>query len=210
MIYENASGTHKTPRWAQTLLNRSRHPACVLLDIVGKARKDGAQLLVRYRGAFPELTALALEFADMRQIKITAHFAAAASAGLGCIVELVPDQADCVLESRVSKLAALRSKLRPRRQQRGVPPDISEYCLYFERAGKRVSAFEFYIDPRQSQRLIAAYYGAHDVLKLLEKDPDDDDDDDSDSDFVDQQQQPLSGMERKSTDKGQLQFIKIV
>jgi hypothetical protein len=200
MIYENASGTHKTPRWAQKLLSRSRHPSCVLIDIVSKARKDGAPIIVKYKHEFPDVTDLRLNFDIDRGIIVTAAFSVNGHSA-GCIQETVPIAADCVLEARITKLEALRRKL-----GRKSPQDISEYCLYFERAGKRASVFEFYIDPRESDRLIADYYGARDLLQVLDKDPDDDDDDDND--FI-EQQQPLGNVKKEKTDKAELRFIKI-
>jgi len=197
MIYENASGTHKTPRWAQKLVSRSRHSACVLIDIVSKARKDGAPIVVKFRTEFPDVTDLRINFDIDNGILITAPFSVNGKSA-GCISETVLISADCVLEARITKLEALQRKL-----GRRPPTDISEYCLYFEHGGKRVSALEFYIDPRKSDRLIADYYGASDLLKVLDQDPDDDD---SDNDFVDQ---PLTSVKKEKTDKTDFQFIKI-
>jgi hypothetical protein len=201
MIYENSSGTHKTPRWAQKLLSRSRHPACVLLDIVGKALKDSAPILVQYRGKFCEVNDLTIEYHDDSGISIRAAFVKK-GAFSHSITELVSTISDCVLEARTTKFEALR-----RRIKRQIP-DISEYRLYFEISGKRVSGFEFYLDPRNSPRLIASYNYAHDVSKILDADPDDDNAS-SDGDFNSFMDQPLAERKEGNSDAGELQFIKI-
>jgi len=196
MIYERASATHKTPRWAQTLLSRARHPSCVLLDMIARAQMDGVPIAVRYKLTYPETTGLSIKFTDGKGIQILSRFSVNGNPA-GCIIEEVPTNADCVLEARATKLHVLRRRLRR------VAPDVSEYCLYFERNGRRVSDFEFYVNPQQSKLLLADLDNNHNATsKLLGDDPDFA----SEEEFFDQ---PLSRVEIFQIENGTQQFIKI-
>jgi len=184
---------HRRPKWAQSLLNRARHPSCVLVDIIGKARKDNAPIAVKFNGTLVNLALLSVDFdAERRGICISAQFKDAKGAPSANIVsEIVPIAADCILEERVTKLEALRRRIRQPTTQDDALARLGEYCLYFEQHGRRVSAFEFHIDPRKSARLIADHQQPKHSLPPLALNTSalvDSEDCDHTSDFIDSPQ----------------------
>jgi len=208
--------SHKRrPKWTQSLLSRVRHPSSVLVDIIGKARKDGAAITVRYNRRFIDVSQMTVDFDGESNIVIAAQFIVNDTRG-GTITELVPFATDCVLEERITKLEALRRLLLQRSSSTTTSPTpthgtsgVGEYCLYFESLGQRASAFEFYIDPRRSPRLLADYHQATTAAAAAEttsaKSFVDSEEVDHTSDYIDSPRYADGG---GSGNSDRLQFIK--
>lgn len=212
----------RRPKWTQSLLSRVRHPSSVLVDIVNKARRDGAPVTVRYNRRFMDLGHLTVDFDGESNIVISAQFIVNGTRG-GQITELVPFATDCVLEERVTKLEALRRLLLQRSSPSAPTPPllnahatVGEYCLYFESLGQRASAFEFYIDPRRSSRLLADYHH-QDITDSMKETTSaksfvDSDEAEHTSDFIsnvnDDSDTTLSPAASAERVNGRLQFIK--
>jgi hypothetical protein len=168
MIYQTLRGSCKTPKWAQRMVARSRQHACVIIDMLDKAKRDNARLVVKYKSKFPEIYRVDVQYSIVNGITISVDLLE--KGNRRTIVEVVNIDSDGVLEYRISKWQALKRRMGKHKD------DVSEFCLYFERKNKRASSFEFYFDPHDSPKLTADYYGSHEVSGLLlDDDPDDND-----------------------------------
>jgi len=172
MIYETVTGAHKTPSWTQKVLSRTRNHIVTTFDMLSKVQKDYAPILVKHNGKFPNMIALRLKFDAEFGILLEADMLVNGS--VATVKEVIDLNCVGVLEHRVSRLKVFKSGFGAFGARENL---LGEYCLTFESGTKRASNFQFYIDPRKSERLMASYYESHDVFNTLLDDSDDDDDD---------------------------------